>query len=197
MLMLPLPLFIAELLIFIMAVKSWGFLDSLGIYLMPSLLGFVILSLVKRTGFAQMQMSMMSGQKPEKSLLHSGAIFLGAILLIVPSFFTRVLAIILILPGLRHLMIWRFEKGLQNRMQNGVQGGFSFGGPFGFGGGAGAGPAGGGFTYYQYRSKPTGDGFDQESPRERVIDAEVLDVTPLEITHSGKPEDSFKKDSKE
>lgn len=197
MLMLPLPLFIAELLIFIMAVKSWGFLDSLGIYLMPSLLGFVILSLVKRTGFAQMQMSMMSGQKPEKSLLHSGAIFLGAILLIVPSFFTRVLAIILILPGLRHLIIWRFEKGMQKRMQNGAQGGFSFGGPFGFGGGAGAGPAGGGFTYYQYRSKPTGDDFNQESPRERVIDAEVLDVTPLEITHSDKPEDSFKKDSKE
>ncbi len=196
MLMLPLPLFVAELLIFIMAVKSWGFLDTLGMYLMPSLLGFVILSLVKRVGFAQLQMSMMSGQKPEKSLLHSGAIFIGAILLIVPSFFTRVLAVILILPGLRHLMIWRFEKGLQKRMQSGAQGGFSFGGPFGFGGGAAG--SGGGFTYYQYRSKNTGEGFAQDSAQERVIDAEVLDVTPLEITHSEKSQDSsVNKESKE
>lgn len=196
MLMLPLPLFVAELLIFIMAVKSWGFLDTLGMYLMPSLLGFIILSLVKRTGWAQMQMSMMSGQKPEKSLLHSAAIFIGAILLIVPSFFTRVLAIILILPGLRHLMIWRFEKGVQKRMQSGAQGGFSFGGPFGFGGGPAG--AGGGFTYYQYSSKNAGQGFEQEPARERVIDAEVLDVTPLEITHSESSQDSSKnKESKD
>lgn len=194
MLLLPLPLFIAELLVFIMAVKQWGFFDTIGIYILPSLLGLILLSFTKRVGMAQFQMAMMMGQAPEKAMLHSGAVFLGAVMMVVPMFITRVFAVFLLLPGLRHLVIWKFTSSLKKRMQSG-QAGAGFGGPFGFGGGMGEGP-GGGFKYYSYRAGSQGEGFQEaeQAPRERVIDAEVIDVDPLEISHTQKGSNS---DSKE
>lgn len=197
MLLLPLPFFLAEIFIFFSFVGKFGFFDTFISYLMPSLLGFVVLSLAKRVGLAQLQMTVMSGKTPEKAMLHSGAIFIGGILLVIPLFITRVLAVFLILPGLRHFLIWRLTKNIQKRMAAGAQG-FSFGGPFGGMGGFGAGAAGqggAGFKYYQYRSGAPRSSFEEdvepEVRQERVIDAEVIDVNPIEITHS------VKKDSKE
>lgn len=182
MLMIPFPFVIAELVIFILAVKEWGFLNTLGLYLLPCLLGFLIVTTVGRMAIMTLQSTVMQGQLPAGKILHSGAIFLSGLLFLVPSFFTRVFGVILLLPGLRHLAVWRFKLFMAKKMSQGSARAFNFGaGPFGFGAGMGGpGNANSGFRYYEFRNQ--GGGF-QDITEEREIQAEVLDVTPLEITH--------------
>lgn len=180
MLMIPFPLIIAEIVIFIMAVQHWGFLNTLGLYLLPCLLGLFIVSTVGRMALMTLQTTVMRGQLPGGRILHSGAIFFSGILFLVPSFFTRVIALILLLPGLRHLVVWRFKLYMAKKVAQGSAQAFNFGaGPFGFGAGMGKGGSSG-FRYYEFRNQ--GNGFE-EVREEREIDAEVLDVTPLEISH--------------
>jgi UPF0716 protein FxsA len=185
MVMLPFPLMIAEFVIFFLAVKQWGFFNTLGLYLLPCLLGFFIVTTIGRVALLTLQSTVTKGQVPGTKMLHSGAIFLSGLLFLVPSFCTRVFGLVLLLPGLRHLAIWRFKLYLAKQMAKGTAG-FRFGGagngPFGFGAGNS------GFRYYEYRS--SADGFEGAPRRERdVSEANVLDVTPLKVTHEEKKSD--------
>lgn len=182
MFIIPFPFIIAELVIFVMAVQRWGFFNTLGLYLLPCLLGFFIVTVVGRVAVMTLQATMMKGQLPAAKILNSGAIFLSGLLFLIPSFFARVVALVLFLPGLRHLAVWRFKTYMAKKIARGV-GGFNFGaggpgGPFGFGTGSS------GFRYYEFRGE--GDSFQETAEEREVREAHVLDVTPLEITHENK-----------
>lgn len=177
MLMLPLPLLIAEIVIFVLAVQEWGFLATVGYYLIPCLFGMFIVSSMRRFAWTQMQVSMMQGQMPAKTMLHSALVFISGLLFLVPSFFTRVLGVIFFLPGLRHLAVWKVQKVLQEKMAKGA-GAFGFSQNFGFGNMGGA-----GFRYYDFRNQ-SGSGMSGAERDVTQSDPKVLDVTPLEIVHS-------------
>lgn len=179
MIFVPFPLVLAEILIFFFAVKQWGFLSTLGFYFLPCLLGLLIVSTVGRLALLSLQTSVMKGQLPANRLLHSAALFFSGLLFLIPSFFARVLAVVLFLPGLRHLAVWRFKLFMAKQIAKGA-GTFTFGGPFGFG----AGSAGSGFKYYHYRGTPSG--FEDVSAEREVSETSVLDVTPLQVTHEKK-----------
>lgn len=192
MIALPFPFIIAEVVIFFIGVNYWGFFNTLGLYLLPCLLGFLIVSTVGRMAIMTLQSTVTKGQLPANKILHSGAIFLSGILFLIPSFFTRILGLVLLLPGLRHLAVWRFKLFMAKQIKKGSAN-FKFGGNgFGFGAGmGGAGRAGPqGFRYYEFRNDGTGfqdvSEHTQEHREEREIQAEVVDVTPLEITHEEK-----------
>lgn len=186
MLMLPLPILVAEAVAFFMILQRVGFLNTLAVYLLPCLLGFLIVTTVGRVALMNMQSTMSRGQLPAGKILHSGAIFLSGLLFLVPSVSTRIFGLVLLLPGLRHLALWRFKISMAKKMASGASQGFGFSrGPFGFGGGAaGPGAGAGGFRYYEFRNN--GTGFKDVSEEREIRDAEVLDVTPLEITHEKK-----------
>ena len=190
MLMLPLPLLVAEAVAFFMILQRVGFLNTLAVYLLPCFLGFLIVTTVGRVALMNMQSSMTRGQMPAGKMLHSGAIFLSGLLFLVPSISTRIFGLVLLLPGLRHLALWRFKIYMAKKMASGASQGFGFSrGPFGgfgggFGGAAGPGAGAGGFRYYEFRND--GTGFKDFSEERESRDAEVLDVTPLEITHEKK-----------
>lgn len=197
MLTIPFPFIIAEFVIFYFAVQEWGFFNAVGIYLAPCILGMLILSTVGRMAMMTLQSTMTRGQVPGNKILHSGAIFISGILFCIPSFFTRVIALVLLLPGLRHLAVWRFKVFMAKQIARGSARVFNFGagGPFGFGTGMGSGPGGmggmgqQGFRYYEFRNDGTGFHDVSEEREEREIQAEVVDVTPLEITHEEKKKD--------
>lgn len=190
MILVPFPFIVAELVIFFLAVKHWGFLNTLGFYLLPCLLGFLIVATVGRLAIISLQTSLMKGELPANRILHSGAIFIAGLLLLIPSFFSRVAALVLLVPGLRHLALWKFKTTMRKKMTQGSSRGFGFGRSFGFGTGMGA-SGNSGFRYYEFRSQGTsGKGDFEEVPEEREIDAEVLDVTPLEIIHKEKKDDT-------
>ena len=179
MLFLPLPLFIAEFLIFLFAIQEWGFLQVIAAYLAPCLLGFIILSLMGRWALFDMQRTLLQGQMPANSLLHSAAVFVAGVLLLVPTFFTRLIAVLLILPGSRHFAVSKLKTFFLARMGRGFSG-FSFGAGKGFGGG---------FQYYDFRG-PGAGGMGSEARSERTVsEVNVLDVKPLEIIHETKKGD--------
>ncbi|WP_413576057.1 FxsA family protein [Bdellovibrio sp. HCB290] len=199
MFVIPLPWVIAEIVIFFTSVRFFGFFNSMLFYFVPCLLGFFIVNTVGRMAMMTLQSTVARGQLPAAKLLHSGAIFISGLCFLVPTFFTRLIGLVLLLPGLRHLAVWRFKLYMAKKMASGSARVFNFGaGPFGFGGfggmGGGGGPQAGGpggFQYYEFRND--GSGFrdmNEDAPQERELtDVEVVDVTPLEITHEQKKKD--------
>lgn len=172
MIFIPFPLVLAETVLFFLAVRQWGFLNTLGLYLLPCLLGFFIVTTVGRMALLTMQSTVMRGQLPTARIMHSGAIFLSGLFFLIPSFFARVLALVLFLPGLRHLAVWRFKIFLAKQVAKGAAS-FKFSGPFGFGGVHMGGA----------------DVQDVRKSEREVYEDNVLDVTPLKITHEKKEED--------
>lgn len=182
MLMLPLPLVIAEIFIFFTFVQHYGFFNTLGLYLLPCLLGIFIVSTIGRMAMMTLQGTMSQGQLPGTKILHTGAIFISGLMFLVPSFFTRVVGLVLFLPGLRHLAVWRFKIFMAQKIAKGGATGFSFGGNgFGFSTGFGRGGFGG----------PGGFNPTNEFPGERDVTASSaqIDVTPIKVTHEPKKTD--------
>jgi UPF0716 protein FxsA len=167
MFFIPLPIVLIEVLIFATFVHFYNFWDVFLCYLLPSFLGTVMFSLMGRSMMLSLQGGFSGGHMPGDKMLHRGAILVGSILLIIPMFLSRVLALLLILPIFRHISIFIFKTFIFKRLAKSQ---FSFirfgGGPGGFG----RGPQGSTFS------------FEQEVRNER--DAEVVDVTPIEITHT-------------
>ena len=172
MILVPFPFFLAEILIFFATVSWLGFWNALLVYFAPCLLGLFIVSVWGRVALMSVQMSMAQGKVPAGKILHSGAIFISGICFLVPSFFLRIIGLCLFLPGLRHLLLWKFKAQMLQKM---AQGGasFNFNG-FRFGGGfSGPNP---------FQDTPEGP-FERE-----VQSADVLDVQPLKISHETKKE---------
>jgi UPF0716 protein FxsA len=187
MFFIPLPIVLIEILIFTTFVHFYNFWDVFFIYLIPSFAGAVLFSLTGRSMLMSLQGGMAQGQLPADRVLHKGAILLGSILLIVPTFLSRVLAVFLIVPLLRHISVYVFKNFIFKRMKNSPFSFVHFGGfPGGFPGGT---PGGGGFQrgpHYQHYQGPFP--FEEEPRQERDVDA--VDITPLEITHTKITDDS-------
>jgi UPF0716 family protein affecting phage T7 exclusion len=156
MFFIPLPFVILEFFTFTTFLHFYDFWDVFLAYLAPSFLGLVLFSTLGRNLMLALQRGLQSGQPPNNQLLHKGAMLVGSILLIVPLFYTRVAAIFLLLPGLRHLSVYTMKGFFLRKLA--TKGSFSFGG-------------------FQPRR-----GFSEEPRTER--DAEVVNVTPIEITHT-------------
>lgn len=157
MFFIPLPLVLLEVLIFTSWVHFYNFWDVFLCYLFPSFIGAVIFSQMGRSLLISLQSGLAQGRLPGDKILHRGAILMGSILLIIPLFLSRILALFLILPILRHGMIFVFKTFIFKRLG-------------------------------RFRPMQTFQG-GAEFRHER--DAEVVDVTPIEVTHTpGKSEDS-------
>jgi UPF0716 family protein affecting phage T7 exclusion len=184
MFFLILPFFLAEILIFTTFTHFFDFWEVLPFYFLPSLLGAIILSRTGRGLVMALQKGTAAGQVPGKAVLHQVAKVVGAICLLIPFFLPRVFAIFLIVPGLRHLSVQLMKSYAQKKAAKG--GSFSFvrfgmgnGGPFRTSSGGPFGSTSGGPFG---RQGPFGHTSFEDIREER--DATVVDITPLEITHS-------------
>lgn len=161
---------ILEVVVFAKFVESFGWGSTLAGYFLPSILGVFLLVNMGRMGLMSLQGSLARGEMPGSRLLHVGALFVSALLFVVPSFTTRIFALALFLPGLRHLMVWRFKKFAEKKMANGSSTFFQFGkGPLG------------GFTFYRYDMRTGRSASDVRDVTPEG--APILDVTPIKVTH--------------
>jgi UPF0716 protein FxsA len=176
MFFIPLPLVLLEVIIFSTFVHFYGFWDVFLAYFFPCLLGAVLFSMIGRSMMMSLQRGLSQGEMPADSVLHRGAMMLGSVFLMIPMFITRVFAVFLILPILRHLAIFIFKTFIFKRL---AKSNFTFVKMGGFG------QSQGGFST---------DGFQQEPRQERDVDA--INVTPIEITHTKiEDKDDSKKES--
>ena len=172
MFLLPFVFIILEVLAFTTITHFYDFWDILFIYAAPSFLGIIIFSMLGRKLVATLQGGMRPGQLPSDQILNGAAMLVGSVLLIVPLATPRLLAIFLIVPGFRHFSIFIFKTYLFKNISKSA---FTF---VKFGGAGAGGPFGGG-----PRRAPSGFEFPRDDrPQER--DAEVVNVTPIEITHT-------------
>lgn len=154
---LPFPILVFEIIAFWLFVDKFGFLDTLMAYFIPTLIGILLLSIIGKAAQLEIVAKIQRGQKPEKAMLGMLAQFIGAIALLPPFITARVVAIILLLPGMRHLALWATEKWLLSKFFNK----FSYG-----------------------SNRPEWASRYSDSTTER--DAQVIDITPDQITHVNK-----------
>lgn len=94
---------------------------------------------------------------------HILAQFLGSLLLIVPSVTTRIFALILLLPGLRHIfLLFCAQWILSHLTQNGVF-------QFNLGG-------------FAYKSKSNSNDRPKEDSQRPSVDGNVIDVTAVNVS---------------
>ena len=158
---LPFPVFLFEIVVFFLLVSRFGFLNIFGLYLLPCLLGFIVLAFQSRVALLNLQRALMEGKQPAKRLLATAANFLAGVLLLVPTFTTRVFALVLLVPGLRQMALAGLQAWIARQIARGTTRVFGSA---------------------VFRSSVRTDGFDRRTHQER--DAEVIDVTPLEVEHS-------------
>lgn len=168
-----------EVYIFSLFVDYYGFWESLLIYFIPSVFGMLIISIYGRASMMALQMKLAKGEEPTGSLLNTAAIFIGGLMLIPPSMILRFFALILILPGIRHLFLFLAKsfflaKIISKIKTNQFGNGFFYMGSFGSG------------DFYQTQNRP---------PEERdvsVIDVEAIDVSKPQIENTNKNEEGSK-----
>jgi UPF0716 protein FxsA len=170
--LIPFPILLMEIFVFVFVTQQLGFLTAVGIYFAPCVLGVLIMSIVGRLSLLELQKIVASGNEPGPRLIHSGVMFLSGLCFLVPSFSTRIVGVILLLPGTRHLLIWKFKKSLTGKLRQ------SSG--FGFNRNSGT----SGFRYYEFRGNARG--FEEAHQEREVHEANILDVTPLSVTHESK-----------
>lgn len=158
---------VAEILVFIKFVQIYSFLDAFLTLLFMFLLGVFVMKTQGKAVIANFQSSMSQGKLPASKILHRVVVIIGGLLLMAPGFVSDIFGILCILPGSRHLIVFyikfMFAKGLLKATGN-IN--FNFGN------------MAGGFKYYQ--SGPR----NQHQQPER--DATVIDVTPVEVSHTKK-----------
>lgn len=95
---------VAEILLAITAIKSFGFANTFFAWLMGTVLGIGLLrssSFRMTTGVAQ---AVRSGQVPARAAIESALIGLAGLLFLLPGFFSDGLALALLIPGIRPLI---------------------------------------------------------------------------------------------
>ncbi|HRO66446.1 MAG TPA: FxsA family protein [Pseudobdellovibrionaceae bacterium] len=169
---LPFPLFLLEVFLFVFFASRIGFLGTMGFYFLPSLLGLLLLSLQSRTALMRVQKIIAEGGNPGRRLLGTAANFMAGIFLVVPFVTTRLIALCLIVPGVRQIFLLAIHAWLTRKIVSGAarmsRGGF------------GAGP---GFRA-EFRRGPAGWEFSEDEGPRVERDATAIDVEPLEIDHS-------------
>lgn len=176
---MPLLIVIIEIFIFVGLIDYFGFINTVLIYLIPTMIGFIIFNNFNRSLMFDIQ----SNQNPSKELIKKGLSFVAAILLILPSFISKVFGVFLILPFVRTLIAWGFQGLLLKKVFSRANSFTNFGGI-----------GGNGFKFYYQKFDPN----EFRSHQEQELESDVLeaqykkieDVNLLEPSKSDNKKDS-------
>lgn len=169
---MPLLILILEIFIFVGLIDSFGFVNTILIYLIPTMMGFFIFNRFNRRLINDIQ----SHQNPSKQLIKQGLTFVAAILLILPSFISKVLGVFLILPFVRSLIAWGVQGLFLKKVFSRASSFTSFGG---FGGN--------GFKfYYQKFEAPDFKNHQDQELESDVLEAQYKKIEEINLIEDGK-----------
>ena len=113
---------IAEIAAFIYVGQAIGVLNTIGLVILSAFVGVAVLRYQGLSAFRNINRAIRRGEPPELRLADGFLIALAAILLIVPGFFTDLLAIVFMLPWSRNWLIRRFAGAFGEPMAPGGRG---------------------------------------------------------------------------
>lgn len=171
---MPLLILILEVFIFVGLIDYFGFINTILIYLVPTMLGFFIFNRFNRRLIYDIQ----AHQNPSKQLIKQGLTFVAAILLILPSFISKVVGVFLIMPFVRSLIVWGVQGLLLKKVFSRAN---SFTGFGGFGGN--------GFKFYYQKFEAP----DFKNHQDQELESEVLEAQYKKIEEVNLLEDTKKK----
>lgn len=158
----------AEIYLFYKFVQAFSFLDALFWVVLTGVIGLLVIRIQGQATLIGIQKDLSQGRLPANQILHRGLVIVGGIFLIIPGFLSDLMGLLLILPGTRHLLALYVKYMIARGLFRGRV----------FMGGWGQGP------------RPGGPGGFPPPPFEKEVrverDAQVVDVTPLEVTHTRK-----------
>ncbi|HPI41802.1 MAG TPA: FxsA family protein [Pseudobdellovibrionaceae bacterium] len=94
-----------EFIVFFQFVENFGFFYSFLGYVLPSFLGVMIFGRSGQLVISQLQMQMMKGEAPAKTLLKTAGYYISGVLFLIPSFLTRVIGVLLWIPFVRGFLV--------------------------------------------------------------------------------------------
>lgn len=97
-----------EVMTFSALAEKFGFLNTLGAYWVPTFILMVF------TPFALTRLRQAQGQD-SFSGLNQLLVLVGFFLCMIPLVLTRLVGLLFVLPGLRHLLIWKFKSAVQKK----------------------------------------------------------------------------------
>lgn len=155
--------FVAEIFVTIRVFDTYGFINTSFALLCGFVLGSGIIRNQGRYLLLRAQEAAARGEPLNDQLMRGMMNFLAGILFIVPGFISDLFAILLLLPGTRHLLITLGRRRLERQFQSGQFRVFNFQGGAG---GFSAGPRG---------PRPT----EEPVGPMRDVSPKVIDVTPV------------------
>lgn len=95
---------------------AFGFLNVVLYIFASGFIGLFLMFVLGQSAIRSVQGDLIKGQLPGNKILHRGIMFLGALFIFFPGIITDLIGVILLLPGLRHLIVFYFKfmmaKGL-------------------------------------------------------------------------------------
>lgn len=101
--------FVFEISLFSYFAETYGFLDTFFWYWVPTLLALSVMPFI----FQRFQRSM---QVTGPQMFHQVLINLGMLSLTLPFVSLRIFGLFLVLPGVRHLLIWKLSEFIKTKM---------------------------------------------------------------------------------
>lgn len=157
---------------------SFGFVNTAFALLMDLILGVGLIRAQGTYLVMKLSQATMKGEPPANALVHSLLMFLGGLLFLSPGFFSDAIALVLVVPGMRHLIVYLLKKRFSEQFVRAAQGGFGSGQfrVFTFGSGSG------GFgDEFSRRARSDDSAGESRSVHERDVTPRVIDVTPISV----------------
>lgn len=115
----PFPLLLAEVVLFITLALRFKFLPVLALYFVPTFFGILLLTFQSRHAMNSLVRDLQRGGRPDVKLLSAAAKFLAALMFLPPMASPRIVGLLLLLPGTRHLMILWAQGWLARKAASG------------------------------------------------------------------------------
>jgi UPF0716 protein FxsA len=103
-----------ELVVFVLVAQAIGILNTIGLLILSSVVGFWVCKRAGLSVFRRMQQTVAEGNMPHREVVDGFLVLVAGVLLVVPGFVTAFFGALLLLPpvrvGVRTLLIGSFAK---------------------------------------------------------------------------------------
>lgn len=121
-----------EIICYWLLVANFGFWKVTGYYWLPTAVAIILLILFGPFLFFTLRVKFLSGQLMREvsealshvktpiytiKILNTLAVITGLVFLLVPFISTRLVGFSLVLPGLRHLLLWKFSRSIYSKIK--------------------------------------------------------------------------------